>query len=68
EMENQAALCRTIISMANALGLEVVAEGIETEDQFEFLKSQGCEIGQGFLMSRPLPADQLEKLVLSWQR
>ncbi|MET0015135.1 MAG: EAL domain-containing protein [Sedimenticola sp.] len=68
EQENQAALCRTIISMANALGLEVVAEGIETEDQFGFLVEQGCEIGQGFLISRPLPADQLEQLLLSWQR
>lgn len=51
-------IIRTIISMAKELGLNVVAEGIETEEQLEFLKQLNCEYGQGYFWSRPLkPAD-----------
>ncbi|MCL8381791.1 putative bifunctional diguanylate cyclase/phosphodiesterase [Xanthobacter aminoxidans] len=51
------ALCEAIIVMAQKLGIEVVAEGIETEDQCALLVTAGCRLGQGFLFSRPLPAD-----------
>ncbi|MGE4371719.1 MAG: EAL domain-containing protein [Xanthobacter sp.] len=51
-----------IISVARALGLEVVAEGIETEEQYRFLSTHGCDLGQGYLFSRPQPVDVLEKL------
>lgn len=51
------ALCEAIIVMAQKLGIEVVAEGIETEDQRALLVTAGCRLGQGFLFSRPLPAD-----------
>ena len=47
----------TIIAMARALSLEVVAEGVETEDQACFLRAQGAQIMQGYLFSRPLPAE-----------
>ncbi len=53
------AICRTIIQLARALGLETVAEGIEREDQAAFLLAEGCQYAQGFLYSRPLPADEL---------
>ena len=46
-------IVRTIISLARSLSLEVVAEGIETEDSRHFLRTHGCEIGQGYLFSRP---------------
>jgi EAL domain-containing protein (putative c-di-GMP-specific phosphodiesterase class I) len=42
--------------MAHSLGLSVVAEGIETEPQLEFLKSQGCDEYQGYFKSKPIPA------------
>jgi EAL domain-containing protein (putative c-di-GMP-specific phosphodiesterase class I) len=50
------AIVAAIIAMAHRLGLEVVAEGVETEAQLAFLKEQGCELYQGFLFARPVPA------------
>lgn len=50
------AICRAIVAMAHALKLRVVAEGVETEAQREFLRSIGCDEVQGYLLSRPLPA------------
>ena len=58
-----AAITRAIIAMANTLKLQVIAEGVETEDQAEYLAESGCTIVQGFLFSRPLPADGLENLI-----
>lgn len=55
------ALVRAIIMMARALDLKVIAEGIETEEQWEFLKQEGCDYGQGYYFSRPLQADQFLK-------
>jgi diguanylate cyclase (GGDEF)-like protein/PAS domain S-box-containing protein len=49
-----------VISMARALGLPVVAEGVETKEQLEFLRREGCAEVQGFLHSRPVPAEQLQ--------
>ena len=49
----------TILALAKGLGLEVVAEGIETQAQYDFLREHGCEFGQGYLMSRPVAADRL---------
>jgi EAL domain-containing protein (putative c-di-GMP-specific phosphodiesterase class I) len=45
------------------LNLEVVAEGVETPRQLAFLQSNGCDFYQGFYYSRPVPAEQLEKLL-----
>lgn len=52
-------LVKTVIDMAAALGVGVLAEGIETEDQRDLLATLGCELGQGFLVARPMSADQL---------
>jgi diguanylate cyclase (GGDEF)-like protein/PAS domain S-box-containing protein len=52
------AIPQAIISMAHSLGMKVVAEGVETEYQLDALKACNCDIGQGFLFSRPLPPDQ----------
>lgn len=57
--EDGAVICSTIMGLAKNLNFDVVAEGIETEAQLAYLKSQGCNIGQGYYYSRPLPADDL---------
>lgn len=57
-----ATLTRTIISMASALGLGQVAEGVENRLQLEFLRSHHCQLGQGYLISRPIAADQIPAL------
>jgi diguanylate cyclase (GGDEF)-like protein len=53
------AISRAVIGLARSLELETVAEGIEHEGQLAFLQREGCPIGQGYLFSRPLPADDL---------
>ncbi len=53
------ALIKAMVELAKTLNLEVVAEGIETEDQRQFLCELGCQIGQGFLFCKPLPGEQL---------
>jgi len=60
---NDAAIARTIVALAETLGLSVIAEGVETELQKDFLASQGCLAYQGYLFSRPLPLDEFEKLM-----
>ncbi len=57
------AIVGAIIRMANALGLQTIAEGVETEGQLAFLREQGCSEMQGFCFSEPLPVDQFEKFV-----
>ncbi len=55
-------IIRTIIALAKALKLRIIAEGIETREQLEKLRSLGCDYGQGYLFSRPLPASFIEDL------
>ncbi|HEY7987237.1 MAG TPA: EAL domain-containing protein [Methylophilaceae bacterium] len=57
------ALCEAIIVMAHKLGMKVIAEGIETEQQRDLLVTAGCDYGQGHLFSEPVPADQFELLL-----
>lgn len=60
---SDAALVRTIVSLGDAFGLQVIAEGVETDAQRRFLQAQGCLSWQGYLFGRPTPVDQFEKLV-----
>jgi diguanylate cyclase (GGDEF)-like protein len=55
-------LVKTIITMAHNLNLKVVAEGVETESQYEFVKQHQCDIVQGYLLGKPMPLDELESL------
>jgi EAL domain-containing protein (putative c-di-GMP-specific phosphodiesterase class I) len=58
-----AAIASAVIALARTMTLEVVAEGIETREQLAFLKEKECQIGQGYLFSRPLPADDLSGIL-----
>jgi diguanylate cyclase (GGDEF)-like protein/PAS domain S-box-containing protein len=60
---NDAAIARTVVALANSLGLRVIAEGVETEAQREFLARNHCHAWQGFLLSPPVPAAEFEALV-----
>jgi EAL domain-containing protein (putative c-di-GMP-specific phosphodiesterase class I) len=57
---NDLAIATAVVAMAHSLGLEVLAEGVETAVQLNMLRSLGCETVQGYLLSRPVPADQLQ--------
>ena len=57
------ALCEAIVAMAHKLGLKVIVEGIETARQFDLMKNMGCDFGQGYFFSVPLPSQQFEALV-----
>lgn len=59
--DREAVFVRTIVSLAKSLSVEVVAEGIEEVGQQQFLRSVGCDIGQGYLYSRPLRAADVER-------
>ena len=60
---NNAAIVKTIIAMSHAMGLEVIAEGVETQAQLDFLELNGCLHYQGYLFARPMPLSQLEALL-----
>ena len=59
---NNLVLCEAMILMAHKLGMQVVAEGIETLQQSDLLKRIGCDYGQGYLFSKPVPSDEFAKL------
>jgi EAL domain-containing protein (putative c-di-GMP-specific phosphodiesterase class I) len=57
------AIVGSIVDLAHAIGLSVVAEGIETEDQLALLRHLGCDLGQGFLLARPQPGPDAGRLL-----
>lgn len=63
---DDAAICIAIINLAHNLKLSVIAEGVETEGQMNFLRRHGCDNIQGYYFSRPVPADQFVKLLGEW--
>jgi EAL domain-containing protein (putative c-di-GMP-specific phosphodiesterase class I) len=56
-------IVRTIVSLAHNLGMDVIAEGVETAEQLERLTALGCEFGQGFYFSKPVPAEEASQLL-----
>jgi EAL domain-containing protein (putative c-di-GMP-specific phosphodiesterase class I) len=65
ESDQRLAVAEGIVQIARTLRLEVVAEGIETEEQRDLLRSMGCHYGQGYLLAMPMPVGQAEDLVTS---
>ena len=63
---DDAAIVSAIIAIAHSLGLEVVAEGVETAEQLAFLKSLGCDAAQGYYFSKPLPGEEFTQLLAEW--
>jgi EAL domain-containing protein (putative c-di-GMP-specific phosphodiesterase class I) len=61
--ERSTAITTAVVRMAQALSLEVIAEGVETERQSNALLALGCELAQGFLFHKPMPAEQLPSLI-----
>ena len=63
EDAKDAALIHTIITMAHNLDLNVIAEGVETEEQLQFLLQRECNEAQGYLFSRPIPAQEMTIII-----
>ncbi|MGN1147033.1 MAG: putative bifunctional diguanylate cyclase/phosphodiesterase [Lachnospiraceae bacterium] len=57
-------ITETIVSMVHKLGYESVAEGVETEEQLDYMKQIGCDIIQGYLFGKPVPAEEIEQLLI----
>jgi EAL domain-containing protein (putative c-di-GMP-specific phosphodiesterase class I) len=60
QKHNDSVMVQTIIGMAHNLGMEVIAEGVETEEQRAFLEQHGCAFCQGYLFGKPVPVEEFE--------
>jgi len=63
--ESDSAMARTIIGLGKSLQLTTIAEGIETQAQEDLLREFGCDAGQGYLYNQPLPAVEVEKILMA---
>ena len=57
-------IAETVINLGRRLGLETIAEGIETQYQLDYVKSLGCDESQGYFHAKPMPSDELERFLL----
>ena len=64
--DNRAKLVKAIIAMARSLELGIVAEGVETAEQYRFLIDNGADVMQGYLFSKPVPAEELQTILAPW--
>ncbi len=64
---NDVAIVKTVIAMAHTLGMRVIAEGVETHEQLQFLRGQGCDGSQGYYCSMPLSAQEFSELLADWK-
>ncbi|GAA0368041.1 hypothetical protein GCM10009092_35390 [Bowmanella denitrificans] len=65
--QDDATIISAIIAMAGKLGMKVIAEGVETQHQYDFLREEGCDYIQGYLIGRPMPAEQFDAWLEQWQ-
>ena len=61
ESDTNARVVQAVIALGKAMGLEVIAEGVETEQQMEIVRTLGCDLAQGFLIAKPLPDEEFRK-------
>ncbi|WP_457598168.1 EAL domain-containing protein [Hydrogenimonas sp.] len=66
--EEDATITRAIVSMTKSLGKKTIAEGVESEEQMAFLRSVGCDMIQGYIFAKPLPAADFERFYTSFER
>ncbi|MFM2058365.1 MAG: hypothetical protein RLY71_2750, partial [Pseudomonadota bacterium] len=59
--QDDATIARAVINLAHSLGLKVIAEGVETREQLDFLHRHGCDEIQGYYFARPLPTEQMTR-------
>ena len=62
--ESTRIITESIVSMVSKLGYETVAEGVETKEQYEYMKQVGCDVTQGYLLGKPMPAEDIEQLLI----
>lgn len=62
--ESTRIITESIVSMVSKLGYESVAEGVETKEQYDYLKQVGCDVIQGYLLGKPMPAEDIEQLLI----
>jgi EAL domain-containing protein (putative c-di-GMP-specific phosphodiesterase class I) len=65
ESQKDIAIIKSIIQIAKNLRIEVLAEGVETEEQYKYLRDNGCDIIQGYYFYRPMPASEAESILKS---
>ena len=58
---------RAALSLSDALGVKVIAEGVENQEVYEWLKSEGCEFAQGYYISKPLDANEIISMVTNYK-
>lgn len=63
EAADSVAIIRAVVGMGKSLGMTIVVEGVETEEQLAILKAEGCDLGQGYLFSRPISAGAIRTII-----
>ena len=63
ENRGDRAIVETVIALGRSFGLQVIAEGVENERMLDFVLEQGCDVGQGYFFSQPLPANEFDYLL-----
>ena len=66
--EDDVSIVKSIIALAKSMRIDVLAEGVEDEDQLDFLKREGCFLIQGYLFSHPKPAGEIPALARDWMK
>ena len=61
-----AAIVRSVVGLSHALGMRVVAEGIETKSELDFLRREGCDVAQGFLIAKPMSSSRVAHFLRNW--
>ncbi len=64
EDDSSRIITESMISMVGKLGFETVAEGVENQEQYDYLKNIGCDVIQGYLLGHPMPAEGIEELLI----